>query len=273
MAISTNINFHQTFKPEKQYIASILEIADGSSKRDIQTISSLTGIPNGKSSGKVEPHICYAEYMGLVVFDKKNGEYIITKTHLGEIVSDEDPGLQENLTITLLHAMMCRKLFGAGIWEMMIKQILPKYHNSVCKDIAIKELNTHYEGKVSIKNFAPFIGSYDDLFSKLQLISISGEDVSISSMKYDSEFIYLYAFILFEYWDELFEGQAEISSIQLEELSYGKVFGWGETTEYTVLERLAEKEIIRMNRQLMPYTILRLVDKEDLIVELYSELC
>jgi len=273
MANSSNINFHQTFKPERQYIAGILEIADGTSARDVQDISALTGIPNGKSSGKVEPHITYSEFMGLINAEKKNGAYTLSRTPIGDIVFEEDPGLQEDLTLALLHSMICRERDGAGIWTSILMNILPLYHGKLGKDIAIKELNIPYDGKVSIKNFAPFIGSYEDIFSKLQILSFSNDDILLSSMKYDSEFIYLYALVLFEYWDEKFSNQSEISSIQLAELNYGKVFGWSETTEYTVLEHLAEKDIIRLNRQLMPYTILRLVDKETLISKLYSELC
>ena len=44
-------------------------------------------------------------------------------------------------------------------------------------------------------------------------------------------------------------------------------------SEYEVLEHLADHEIIRMNRQLMPYTILQLVTAEELESKLYSELC
>ena len=68
-----NLNFHQTFKPEKQYIGSILNVADNTDGIGVQEISSYTGIPNGKSSGKVEPHIIYANYMGLIEYEKKNG--------------------------------------------------------------------------------------------------------------------------------------------------------------------------------------------------------
>jgi hypothetical protein len=51
------------------------------------------------------------------------------------------------------------------------------------------------------------------------------------------------------------------------------VFGWDSQTEYDVLEHMVDKGFIRLNRQLMPYTILKLVDKKELIEGLYSELC
>lgn len=59
MSKQVNVNFHQTFKPECQYISSILDIADGITWRSVKDISAVTGIPQGTSSGKVEPHISY----------------------------------------------------------------------------------------------------------------------------------------------------------------------------------------------------------------------
>ena len=79
--------------------------------------------------------------------------------------------------------------------------------------------------------------------------------------------------MLLEYWNETFPDQDEITSVQLDKLCYGPVFGWDSQEEYEVLEHLSDKGIIRMNRQLMPYTILKMVESEDLIGRLYSELC
>ena len=74
-------------------------------------------------------------------------------------------------------------------------------------------------------------------------------------------------------WNEKYSGQDEISSIEMDNLRFGEVFGWDMQLEYEVLERLADKGIIRMNRQLVPYTILKLVEVEDLYCKLFSELC
>ena len=82
-----------------------------------------------------------------------------------------------------------------------------------------------------------------------------------------------YGFVLFSYWDELYPEQSEITSTQLFELGFGKSFGWGTNTESEVLEQLSEKQIIRLNKQLMPYTVLRLADLSYLTNNLYSELC
>ena len=65
-----NINFAQTFKPEKQYISSILNIANKCEPMTAKQISLETGIPMGEKSGKVIPHIEYAKFMGLIDYEK-----------------------------------------------------------------------------------------------------------------------------------------------------------------------------------------------------------
>ncbi len=274
MSKQANVNFHLTFKPEKQYISSILELAENSSEGiTVKEISSSTGIPQGESSGKVEPHINYAAYMGLVDFKKEDGKIYLSQTELGKIVFMEDPGLQEKLSLLICHSMMLRKDNGADIWYSSFKEIFPKYSDDISKDILIKELSDIYDNKVNVKNFAPFALSYEDMFSILDVLRIESDKLKYVPMQYDKEFIYLYAYILISYWDELFCNQAEISSVQFEKLGYGKCFCWNAKTEYEVLEKLSDKGLIRMNRQLMPYTILKLTDKEELLNKLYSELC
>ena len=41
------------------HLVRLLQISDGT-KRDIRTISDLTGIPQGESTGKAKPHLVYA---------------------------------------------------------------------------------------------------------------------------------------------------------------------------------------------------------------------
>lgn len=273
MAGQVKLNFHQTFKPERQYISSILNVANGIDSMSIKDISACTGIPNGEISGKVEPHINYATYMGLVEYEKKNGLILLNRTKLGEIVFVEDPGLQEELSILLCHCMMLREKNGADVWNAVFKKILPKYRAGIKRDILIKELEQLFNGKVNKKNFAPFIGSYEDIFSVTGVLEVETDIVRVNSIAYVKEFVNLNAYILWEYWEELFPEQEEISSVQLEELRFGKAYGWDTQTEYKVLEHLADEGLIRMNRQLMPYTILRLVDKNTLAERLYSKLC
>lgn len=59
----SNLNFHQTFPPTTDGISRLLSVADRGGAYTKEEISQMTGIPTGKSSGKVEPYIRYAVYM------------------------------------------------------------------------------------------------------------------------------------------------------------------------------------------------------------------
>lgn len=169
--------------------------------------------------------------------------------------------------------MILRQENGADMWSDIFNIIFPKYRNGIKKELLILELNQLYANKVTTKNIAPFFGSYDDFFSELEILTIKDDVVSCNSLPYDKEFIYMYATVLWKYWDEFYPEQDEISSVQFAELGFGKAFGWDLKAEYEVMEHLADRGLIRMNRQLMPYTILKLVTEDELTNNLYSELC
>ena len=273
MAQVVSLNFHQTFRPEKQYIAAILDIAGDQEFWTVREISMMTGIPTGESSGKVEPHIIYADYMGLINYEKKEGKYSLKRTFLGETVYMEDPGLQEKLTELLCHTMIVRSENGARLWSTIFRNVMPRYKTGIKRDLLIKELNATLEGKITTKNIAPFFGSYENFFESLSVVSDDGSTLKLAAIPYDKEYIYVYGLALLAYWKEQYPDQDEITSDQLRKLYFGNVFGWDIQEEYAVLEHLSDKQIIRMNRQLMPYTILRNVGFDDLVERLYSELC
>lgn len=78
----------------------------------------MAGIPTGKSCGKVEPAIHYAEYMGLLKQQKEDGKYIFEHTSLGQCVADEYSGLLEKLALLIMHTMLVRLYWGAELWQM-----------------------------------------------------------------------------------------------------------------------------------------------------------
>lgn len=276
-----NLDFHQTFKPERNCLNSLLMDLNECSGKDIHEISKITGIPTGKSSGKVVPSIFYLKYMGLITGKLENKKYDLTYTPLGETVIMEDPGLMEQLTLLLMHCMLLRKKSGAELWSYIFCDILPKYHGKISKTNLDKELELHF-GKVV--NLAPFNGTYNGLFEMLNLINITVDEYLINTHTYDIEYIFLYAFILYEYWDEWLEGfgneknmlkvsETEITSLQLESTGFRFPFGWNEQEEYQVLELLHDRGVIALNRQMTPFSVRRIYPKEKIIDLLYSELC
>ncbi len=274
MEENKNISFHKSFKPETMYIAGILELACNENTYTIEEISAITGIPTGKSSGKVEPHIFYANYMGLIDFEKQGKNiYKIKQTKLGEIVYKEDPNLQERLTLILCHAMMLRDEYGAAMWRILFKTIMPKYKNNISRDILDRELERNFDKKITTRNISVVMSSYQDMFATLDILTESAGSWVVKPIELDNEFIILYGYILLDCWEKTFPCQDEISAKQFESLDYGSIFGWNEKMEYEVIIALSDRGIIRLNRQLVPYTMLRLASKENIVNKLYSELC
>lgn len=277
---TTNLNFHQTFKPERQYISGLLTELKCCSGLDIQEISNQTGIPTGKNSGKVEPTIYYADYMGLINKQKLDGKYKLTYTSLGKCIEEEDGGLLEKLTLLAMHCMLVRPYNGAELWAYIIHSIFPKYRNSLTLKQFEKEIEIQFGSSVKM---APFNGCYQDLFGSLNIISVKDDQITIYPQKVDVDFVYLYAYILFEYWDEWLDkasldevtmaSRTEITATHLKKIGFKNAFGWNEKAEYQVLELLANKGLIVLNRQMIPYTIRRVTEKESLIELMYSELC
>lgn len=276
----TNLNFHLTFKPERQYLSSLLSEIVACSGLDIQEISNLTGIPTGKSSGKVEPMICYAEYMGLITKEKSNGLYTLNLTNLGECIVNEDTGLLEKLSLLALHIMLVRPFTGAELWAHVFNNVFPKYRNKLTQKQFNKEIEIQFGSGIKL---APFYGCYQDLLGPLNMLRFDEETIELKPAKIDSDLVYLYAFGLFQYWSEWLKyasveetqlaSENEITALHLSKIGFRNPFGWNEAEEYQALELIAKKGIIVLNRQMVPFSIRKAVEIETVIERLYSELC
>lgn len=268
--MNNNINFHQTFPPTPEFLMRILEISDGEEALTKEEISELTGIPTGKSSGKVEPHICYAEYMGLITDDRSEGKHRLFKTALGQELLMQDPGLQEKVSLAVCHARLTSKYDGAFLWSIMFKSIMSKYPKGISEAILNDEIEKNIGTQVRM---GPFFSSYTGMFSSLNLINKDASTITLNKLSASNELIYVYAYALIYEWEQCFGEQNEITASELDALKIADTFALSGNVFYEVLERMAEKNIIRFNRQLAPYTIIRLHSAQDLIPMLFNELC
>ena len=107
--IGLPLNFSHDFLPERNLLARLIAFASNGGSGDKIEIGNATGIPTGKSSGKVEPMIYYALGMGLISAVKDDRKWTLELTHLGRIVKLEDPYLSEPVTLWLIHLMLCRR--------------------------------------------------------------------------------------------------------------------------------------------------------------------
>lgn len=269
--MNIDLNFHNTFPPTLNYISRLLYLASEGDFFTRDEISKITGIPTGKISGKVEPHIFYAYYMGLTEknLSKKNGKHKIELSPLGRVINHEDPGLVENITQLILHVYLTSPSHGAILWSSIIREILPKYKNGISTLILMDELSKRFTSKIKL---GPFYSSYKDTFRDINLLTVEKDSIRRVPHKIKSEFIYVYALALFIEWEIKFKDSIEITSTNLEQLKFGATFGWDLEQEYFILEKLNEIDLLSLNRQLTPYTIIKHSDSSDVIKLLYSRL-
>ena len=273
MAKEFNLNFHQTFPPESSYLSRLFDIVGYNYSMSKEEISELTGIPTGKSSGKVEPMIKYAQYMGLITDEISEGKHNLSLTPLGEIVLAEDMGFQEELTLWLCHARLC-SVNGAPLWYEMIKHVLPKYNYDV-KNIYIQdELERVFQNKREI-HIAPFYSSYANMFKRLKIVEKSEETTTLKNNFLKNEFLYLYAYTVLYEWEALYVDEHntvlnEITGDEFESMMLPQTLGLSETDFEKMLRLLEEHNIIKFNRQLVPYTVIKLANSKEILPLLYS---
>lgn len=274
MANSTLL-FHETFQPELGYISKIIELGAEGFSGDKYIISNLTGIPTGKEKGKVEPHIRYAKYMGLLDYTVTRGVYDLSLTQMGQEVLRQDKYLHESLTLWLLHYFISRRNLGAPQWWFLVH----KANKGLATELTSEFLSTQAQKEFDISSteFAKAFGvvktSYmSGCFSNLYYLNWE-ERIVFEEQREQIEFEYLYAYALLDSWDWMFPEKNELTLTEvLEDLSFGKVFGLNDEDVDSVLSTLEERRIISTNRQLFPITIVRTMGLEEIVSLVYSVL-
>jgi hypothetical protein len=267
------LNFHQTFAPEKEAIAQLVQFASIHNNNYFtkEEISQQTSIPTGKSSGKVVPHINYADAMGLLIVEKDRSKYRIALTPLGEIVSEEDPYLIEELTNFLCHYNLSSLNSKVEMWSFIFNQIIKNQGLELTNSLLKSALSRYFE--VSDVNISPFRTCYtaDRCFGDLDLLQIDDDRYLFKTHRVDRSFKFLYGYLLLSNWENLLPNQSEITYDTLvNDLGFGNPFIWDEASLDEALEILQEERFIFINRQLTPVTYIRQISSKSLLTKIYS---
>lgn len=273
--MADNLNFHETFQPEMVYIARILELAADEFEGDKYRISEVTGIPTGEKKGKVEPHIKYSNYMGLVEYTNNRGVYSLSLTKLGAEIWQQDRYMHEELTLWLLHYCMTRQDLGAPQWSYLVRRIHEGFNTEISMSHITSMLQKDYGVSSSDAGKAVSVlkSSYTTgAFSNIQYLEWD-EKLRFKEKSEDVQFQYLYAYALLNSWEKLFLEKKEITLTEISDiLCIGKVFGLNDEELDSVLSTLADNGIISINRQLFPITIIRTSSSAEMLNNIYSTL-
>lgn len=276
MINSAALEFHETFQPELSYIAQILRLASEGYSGTKYDISQDSGIPTGKQKGKVEPHIRYAKFMGLVEYQCEKGIYSLALSKLGQEVFTQDPYLHEDLTIWLCHYCMSRCEAGAPQWSYLIHTAHPGLGEWISQERLFRMAEAWCDVSPSAmprKVFSVVKGSYTGgCFADLDFLEWD-DQLEFHEKAEHLELAFVYAYALLDSWERLAPNKREITEFTLkDQIGFGKLFGFNEEECGYVIDSLRDENLLAVNRQLYPATIIRMASSADLIPQLYSRL-
>ena len=257
--MKAGINFHNTFPPDINYLSRLLAYADGT-VRSPETISKLTGIPQGRSTGKVNPHLYYLMLMGLLEEDRA------TLTPLGQLVLREDPGCQEPITQWLMHSNLT-SVTGADMWHYVYRDLLPNNEYSISLNFLEERIAARYGAQT---RYAVITSCYTKGLTALHYIDATETLLTVTQQKPRSDYLYLYGYELLREWEALYPEVHELTEPQLLAMHSAACFGLSQDQWFDILVELCSKGLLRLNRQLTPYTAIRMAQSEAAAQKLYS---
>jgi hypothetical protein len=152
--------FNETFMAERRYLSALLEyFSAGPKPVNLEAIANDTGIPTGKSTGKVKPHIDYCRAMGLLESDGSGPSKTIRLSQFGAVARKEDPYLTLPLTQWLCHLQLCRRAEGADLWYQTFCEIPPLQGQCFSEDSFETFLHQNNSTKVE-KYISPLMNMY-----------------------------------------------------------------------------------------------------------------
>ncbi len=284
---SLPLNFPQTFQPDRSLLARLLPFAAESGSGDKVEIGARTGIPTGKSTGKVEPIIHYARGMGLVRADREAGRWRLELTRLGRIVIDEDPYLSEKVTVWLLHLLLCRRRTlenpASGIadaWFALFAEGGLRLGDCFEQADFLNYLTERHGRKGYLKGLSGLVlRSYlePSCLGPINALSVDESTDQVSYLRraapLETSHFPAYAAYLFMLWDGLYPDYRQLAIDEL--FAHSRclaVMGWDRETATQWLDWMADRGLLQLDRQTGGTLVLRLCDTERVIAGIFDEL-
>lgn len=282
-----SLYFSQDFLPERSLIARLLPFAAANGCEDKVRIGLETGIPTGKSSGKVEPMIHYARGMGLIRSAQTGGQWQLELTSLGRLVAAEDPYLSETVTLWLLHLLFCRRstlvkpATGlADAWFALFADGALRLGKRFDQDAFLAFLAERHGSKRYLKGLSGLVlRSYLEptCFEPINALSVETIDkrtlYSRHAAPAESSYFPAYSVYLFLIWDDLYAGYSQLAIDDLFTQSRClSVMGWDRETASRWLDWMADHGLLQLDRQTGGTLVLRLQDTETAISGIFDEL-
>ena len=267
-------SFHQSFCPERSYLSSLLKLASQQFSGTTDEISEKTGIPTGKSSGKVDPHRKYCQAMGLLETESSLGaKGHLVLTPLGKTIHREDLALQEELSQVTMHLMISSAHGGALAWNALFGRSKIDLGSSFSIDDATFFLNSLLGKSTALPG--PIFTTYREEASLLRsgMLDISTANVTRKPLKERSEYFWGYAYCWLRYWESGFNETQQVPLARFELVcNFQEISGWTPSQYASYLSWMADHRLIKVDRQTGDPLILKTAKSCDIANKIFSEL-
>lgn len=281
------LNFPQDFLPDRAMLARLLAFAVAGGAGAKQEISSATGIPTGKSTGKVEPMIHYASGMGLVRASVDRGVWQLLATPFGAMVAAEDGFLNEPTTLWACHLLLCRRRDAmrpargiADPWFRLFAEGGARLGQVFSRADFLSALSERHGEIGYLRSLAGLvIRTYlePSCFAALDVLRSHGEP---GDERYErlpagqtTALFPAYALAAWCAWDALYPDDRQVPLDELLNRSrLLAILHWRSGDADDWIEWMVERGVIQRDRLTGHTMVLRLVDTRTLVTRLYDEL-
>ncbi len=253
------INFHRTFVPERHYLSALLSFAAGRKSGDYAAIHAATGIPFGKTEGKVPAIIDYARAMWLIDADVGHRSAVKSPrlTAFGRTILLEDPRLSEKVTQWLCHLHMCRAKGGADAWHTIFCKarhtLGMRFTEEQLEDVLIRRF-----GESKRSRTGPMVRMYEEHTSFSAAPALAREKATLvrQTAPLSQDFVPAYAAWVLTLLEVHFPGKGQISITELERhTGWQSIGGWSDREAQELLAKLQAKGAITVDRHMQPWLI------------------
>lgn len=256
------LNFHKTFIPERRLIADILDYAAKGKQGNYQEISSDTGIPMGKSSGKVPAIIDYARGMGLIkLVDNNSSIKKPVLTLFGKTVYAEDKFLGEEITQWLAHMNLCRSDIGAKVWNA----VFAEGRNILGSTFSEEELESYLIKIFGVgkRRTGPLVLTYieDAGFSRAGVLTKEGDIIYREKAPIKDAYSIGYSAHVLSLLETIFPGDTQITLDDFNKRTkWFDICLWSSSDLERVLSLMETKGYISVDRQMQPWILEKRAD-------------
>lgn len=261
--------------PERKLISAILDYAAMDKQGSFQEIASETGIPMGKSSGKVPAILDYALGMGLIeVFNVKGKGKKPVLTPFGRAVHAKDKYLSENIVQWLAHMNLCRNDIGAIVWHEVFAEGRNTIGSSFSKEQLEEYLVTLF-GKGKKNRTGPLISMYSQSISFYQakVLTIYGNEIVRNKAPIIESYAIAYSAYILSLLEIYFKNQTQVTVSDFNyKTSWFEVCLWSQADIEIIFNYIVQKGYISIDRQMHPWIIEKNAKAETVWPHIWDEI-